>query len=280
MKAPSLTMRDCMWRFQGSGRSAACGATSLLSWTITALLLLPLTAVVVGCGDDGNPAGPGQATGPGITPGQVHTELLETIWTDLEMVKATKGEPDRTAEDLIVIAAVNRITDRYGLPRMDPSQVLECVEQGRQMARQDPVRLISDLLEGSEQEWWDRFSAEAGVDNAREVYLRHCELYGMPAAESTLGRALDIALSSAEFWCAHRDNQQPVYRNPYVPGTGEKSWKKFLRYAVSCVVDTASGVLAGGGTAAFGGGPVAGAVVGGIVGGLASHGADEVLFGD
>ncbi len=231
---------------------------------------------LTGCSDSDNIAGP-TSNDSEVTIGLVHTEVLDQIYADLDLAKAAKGQLDRSSKDTIVIGAVNKITDRYGVERMDPEEILNSVQRGRDMAQQDPVQLVSSLLSPAEQEWWDRFSIEAEVGNARLVYQQHCQLYGTPDYESTLGQLLDVGLSSAEFWGKYRGDQQPIYRNPYVPNQ-QKSWKNFLRFCVTVVVDGACGAAAAGGGTAVGG-PVGGAVAAGVVGGLASHGADDIIFG-
>jgi hypothetical protein len=157
---------------------------------------------------------------------------------------------------------------------MTPAEILGHVERGRQMARQDPVELMASVLGPDELIWWDRFASEATVPDAVGVYRKHCRLFGTPDPGSSLGLVLAVTLSSAEFWHRYRGDQAPVYRNPFVPP--DKSWKKFLRFAVSVVVDGAAGGTAGAGLLLN---PIAAGVVGGIVGGLASHGADNLLFG-
>lgn len=245
--------------------------------TILSLLALISAVSLTGCSDD-NITTPKPDNSPEVTIGQIHTEVLNQIYADMDLAKAAKGQLDRNFKDMVVINAVNKITDRYGVERMDPQEILASVERGRQMAQQDPVQLISGLLNPEEQEWWDRFSMEAEVGNAREIYRQHCQLYGTPEYGTMLGQILDVGLSSAEFWTDYRKDQKPIYQNPYVPDNMAKSWKKFLRFAVTVVVDGAAGGLAGAGGSAVGG-PIGGAVAAGVVGGLASHGADDILFG-
>lgn len=115
------------------------------------LFALTLAALLLGCGQHGNPTRPGMETGGQVTMGQIHNDLLESIYASLDVAKAATGRLDQTMKDAVAIEAVNGITDSYGLERMDQREILASIERGRMMARQDPVRMLSGLLDSSEQ---------------------------------------------------------------------------------------------------------------------------------
>jgi len=231
---------------------------------------LALVGQLAGCQRSQGPSGPDPAADPPPTIGGVHTEVLTEIYANLDGARAAQGPLDRAAKDATIIAAVNAITDRHGCERMSPEAILLHVERGRQLAQQDLIPMVADLLGPAEQVWWDRFSSEAELGDAREIYMQHCRRYGAPACDSQLGQILDLNLSSAEFWWAYRGDQKPSYQNPYLP-LARPSWReRLLRFSVGVLVDGVAGGLAG-----ASGGPVAA----GIIGGLASYGADSLLFG-
>jgi len=235
------------------------------------LACLVLAGLFMGCQQSRGPSGPDPSGEPPPTIGDVHTEVLTEIYAGLDRARAAKGRLDERAELAVVVAAVNAISDRYGSERMSPEAIMGHVEQGRQAAQQDLWAQMAELLGPAELQWWDRFSWEAELCDARAVYLEHCRLYGAPAPGSTLSQVVDIALSSADFWWDYRGEEQPVYSNPYLPQP-KPTWKqRLLRFGVNVLVDGVAGGLAGVG----GGGPVGA----GIVGGLASYGADTLLFG-
>lgn len=232
---------------------------------------LALSGLLIGCQQSRGPSGPAEVDSPPSI-GDVHTEVLVEIYAELGRARAAKGQLDEPAKAAAIIAAVNAVSDRHASARLSPETIHEHVEWGRRMAQQDVLAGVADLLTPTELEWWDRFSYEAELSDAREVYLRHCQHYGTPDPESSLGQFLAVCLSSADFWWRYRGEQVPIYRNPYLP-LPKPSWKdRVLRFSVGVVVDGVAGGLAGAG----GGGPVGA----GIVGGLASHGADSILFGD
>jgi len=204
-----------------------------------------------------------------VTAGQIHTEFLSELYSDKSYTTTEKN----LDTDHIAIETAKRICAKHGITPPADEVLLAAINEGRQKATQDPIQLVRQTLNQDEYLWWDRFASEAKMKNAETVYQNHCRLYGAPQAGSMLESVVDIALSSADFWDNYRGATPPKYHNPYVPM--EKSWKNFLRFAVSVVVDGTCGGLAGAGTGWSGPGA---AVVGGVVGGLASAGADNMLF--
>lgn len=234
-------------------------------------LALALVFSMVACDQNANSPVSPPSDDHSVTIGEVHTEILSAIYADLDPVKDQTLA--RQSREEMLVSSVNRISDKYGLDRLTPEEIFSYVEMGRQMAQQDPVLLIANALSPEEVLWWERFSWEATVQDAGKVYNQHVQLYGAPEPGSMLAQITDVALSSAKFWDDYRGDEEPIYRNPYIPTELKRGWKKnLLRFAVAVVVDGVSGGLAG-----AGGGGVVGA---GIVGGLASHGADDILFGE
>jgi len=200
-----------------------------------------------------------------VTAGEIHTEFLEALYAKGDFAKRAKSSQVSSAKE-----TANQILVKYGLDPMTDSEVEAALQRGRDMAQQDPVELVRGILSAEEMKWWDRFSFEAKLDDARKVYNKHCQTYGAPIKGSLLDYLTDVSLSSVDFWPEYRKNDTPKYHNPYVPSEMNKGWRGVLRFAVAVVVDGGSGALVSGG------GPVAS----GVVGGLASTGADHLIFGD
>ena len=200
-----------------------------------------------------------------VTAGEIHTEFLDALYAKGDFAKSEKSAQLSNAA-----TAANDILLRHGLTPLSDVEVEEHLQRGREMAQMDPVELIQSILSADEQVWWDRFSWEAKIYDARKVYNKHVRLYGAPAEGSTLSYLVDVGLSSAEFWSVYREKDIPVYRNPYVPDQTAKGWRGVLRFVVAVAVD------GGAGAASAAGGPI----VSGVVGGLASTGADHIIFGD
>jgi hypothetical protein len=198
--------------------------------------------------------------------GQIHTELLTLLHSAFEERRVSPK--DAVSNDLAAYAVANQLAAKYGVEPLTLEEVQRHLERGRQMARQDPVELVKVALSPAEFKWWYRFANEAEVYNARETYIKHCDLYGAPRDGSMLANIIDVSLSSAEFWIDRRGDQEPKY-GKNLPGIQKAWWKKLLRFATVVSVDAVGGGLAG-----SAGGPVAG----GIVGGLCSHAADDILF--
>ncbi|MBT4209950.1 MAG: hypothetical protein HOE19_03495 [Candidatus Komeilibacteria bacterium] len=198
---------------------------------------------------------------PTITAGEIHTEFLELLYAENDFAKREKSSQVSSAT-----TTANEILIRHGLKPMAEADVETELQRGREMAQMDPVQLIESILTPEELIWWDRFSWEAKVFDAKKVYRQHCNLYGAPTEGSMLSNLLDMSLSSAEFWDVYREKDIPTYQNPYIPMT--KSWRGVLRFVVAVVVD------GGAGAACAAGGPI----VSGVVGGLASAGADGMIF--
>ncbi len=232
-----------------------------------------LLVLYIGACSDYSPVSPRNNTN--VTIGEIHTELLQELYKNIDTEKNIKGSLSSYEKNYIIINTVNQMTSKYNIESFSDEDILTIVEWGREMAQQDPVQIVSNILKPDQLEWWDRFSSEAEIKNIHQVYKKHCTLYGQPNHDSMLGQVLDTTLSSADFWDKYRGNQEPVYHNSYIPKN--KSWRNVIRFCVTVVVDGAAGGLAGAGGSAIGG-PVGGAVAGGIVGGLASHGADDILF--
>ncbi len=229
--------------------------------TISILLLLGLGA----CSDTDNITNvPNDAPEQTLTAGEIHTELLEVVYAKGDFAKRDKSTRLSTAA-----TAANEILTRYGLEPMSDAEIETELQRGREMAQMDPVELIGTILTPDELAWWDRFSWEAKINDARKVYNKHCQLYGTPAKGGMLSNLLDVSLSSVEFWGPYREKDIPTYQNPHIDQM-QKGWRGVLRFIVAVVVDGASGALVSGG------GPVAS----GVVGGLASVGADDLIFGD
>jgi hypothetical protein len=209
-------------------------------------------------------------TEPGINSmsiGQIHNEFLSLLYAEFDTRRVSPK--DAVSKDLAAYEVANRLAAKYGLEPLTLEEVQQHLERGRQMARQDPVELVRFALGPEEFKWWYRFADEAEVDNARETYEKHCDLYGAPEAGSMLANIIDISLSSAEFWVERRGSQEPKY-GKNLPGIQKAWWKKLLRFATIVTADAVGGGLAGG----------TGGVVGAaIVGGLCSHAADDILFG-
>jgi hypothetical protein len=98
---------------------------------------------------------------------------------------------------------------------------------------------------------------------------------------------MSIVVSSAEFWLEYRGDEEPSFCPPAVaagskdfPQLVTMGWRqKLIRFAVNVCADAVAGGLAGAGAAGIAG-PATGFVSAAVVGGLASHGADNILFGD
>lgn len=191
---------------------------------------------------------------PIINTGAVHTEFLQRLLPRMRKVSSING-----GSTDICLAVANEIADKYGIRRFTRQEVEAAIQLGRSLASSKEFTL-EGILSGKELEWWDRYSREATPLTAREVYEKHCQLYGPPARGSLLEDAIDVALSSSEFWPAYHSKHGP---KPVSAGF----WKRVLRFTVAVGVDVTAGAMAGGGIGA------------GIVGGLASYGADCLLFG-
>lgn len=198
--------------------------------------------------------------------GQVHTELLTSLYSEFDARRVSSK--DAVDKDLTAYRVANQLAAKYGVEPLTLEEVRQHLERGRQMAQQDPVELVKFVLDPEEFKWWYRFANEAEVDNARETYEKHCDLYGAPEAGSMLANIIDVSLSSAEFWIERRGDQELTHEKG-LPGIQKAWWNKLLRFATLVGVDAVGGGLAG-----ASGGPIAG----GIVGGLCSHAADDILF--
>jgi hypothetical protein len=229
-----------------------------------------------------------------ITIGKIHTEVLEAIYEKLAAARNIDGKAEsndlaQKADCLdVCLDAVNEVNHKYGIEPLTYEAVRMHVELGEKLAiTKEEFDMREVLTTRRAQEWWDRYSLEATVETAREVYETHCQLYGPPRAGSALDNIMQIVLSSAEFWLDYRGDEEPSYL-PLALATGYKDypqlvttgWKeRLIRFAVNVCVDAVAGGLAGAGAGAITGGAGAG-VAAGVVGGLASHGADNILYGD
>ena len=200
-----------------------------------------------------------------VTAGEIHTEFLDALYAKGDFAKSEKSVQLSNAATI-----ANEIMLRHGLTPLSDTEIEESLQRGRDMAQMDPVELIQNILTPEEQVWWDRFSFEAKIHDARKVYNKHVRLYGAPTEGGTLSYLQDVGVASAEFWSIYREKDIPTYHNPYVPDQAAKSWRGVLRFVVAVVVD------GGAGAASAAGGPI----VSGVVGGLASTGADHIIFGD
>ncbi len=232
------------------------------------ILMLVASIVFVGCSQDDSISGVNIGADYDdrpVTAGEIHTEFLKTLYDKGDFAKCAKSTQVSNAA-----TTANEILTRHGLDPMSDTEIEAALQRGRDMAQMDPVKLIASILTTDEMEWWNRFSWEASVSDARKVYNKHCRLYGTPIQGSRLAYLLDVGMSSADFWPEYRKNDIPNYHNPYVPSESAKSWRGVLRFVVAVAVDGGSGALVSGG------GPIAS----GVVGGLASTGADHLIFGD
>ena len=230
-------------------------------------IILISTIIILGLGACSNISNPSdeintRTKSSEITIGAIHTEFLEKLYTD----NFTKLIKERRVEKSQVIA--NQILESHGFDPMTIEEIEYNINLGIKKAQMNPIKLIEDILNKEELNWWNRFSSEARVVNAHKIYIDHCYTYGTPTKGTVLSDLIDVSLSSAEFWNKYRKNDVLIYHNPYIPKS--KSWRNVIRFVVAVVVDGTAGGAAGSG---------AGPIVGGIVGGLASEGADNLLFG-
>ena len=188
------------------------------------------------------------------TPGEVHTKFLEDA-----RARLAKG----TESSVACLEAANEMLATYDYPPMTLKEVDKYIEKGKELARSVKEFTMTELLSGEELEWWDRFSTEATGYTTREVFEKHCELYGSPKQGSSLEVVTSIVISSAEFWAAEYagDDRQ------------NKNVTTLLRFCIGLCIDAFMGGLAMIPSGVFG------PIVGAIIGGLASWGADMVIFG-
>lgn len=238
------------------------------SLTLISMLTLLVAAIcMTGCDQTNDTTAPDITVEPLGTTGDYHDEFLLTL--HMEFDKAAKSKTlDKAARNQIAVDVTNGMLAKYGLPQMTTRQVMAEIDKGAYMAQTVKEFTMEGILFGDDLAWWDRYSFEAHPWDARKVYNRHCRLYGAPEPGSTLESVLTTVLSSCQIWSDRHPDAEP-----YVPcDATEKGWlKNLVRFVVAVGVDGAAGGLAG-----SAGGPIAG----GIVGGLASHGADDLLFGD
>ena len=203
------------------------------------------------------------------TTGDYHDEFLDTLHAAFDKAASKSGSLDKSAKSNITVEVTNQMLTKYGLAPMDPAEIRAQVQRGAEMATRTKEFTMEGILFGDELTWWNRYSMEAHPWDAKKVYNRHCRLYGAPEPGSTLESVITTVISSCRIW-----SQRHPEAEPYIPceDNGEKGWlKNLVRFVVAVGVDGAAGGLAG-----SAGGPIAG----GVVGGLASHGADDILFGD
>jgi len=248
------------------------------------LVVLACFLVIAACEKTGeNPVVPMQAN---ISPGKIHNELLENIFSSLETRAVDPAKlPVQDKFDIAYEEQV-RIAEKYGADAIPREDVEYYIEKGREYATMDPVMLAAKVLDEQEIQWFAAFMMNATALNARSVYDSLCRADGVPAPGSKLAQMLDIAVYSSEFWLRERKDAavscadisgwantigepgsytvEEILRQPW--------WKRILRFTTVVGVDAVSGILSGAG----GGGVIGGT----IIGGLASYGTDCLLWTD
>ena len=257
-------------------------------------IICVLSLFILACDRHSSLTPPVQKSVSDVTIGDVHTEFLEKLFSKYAKVKPGASGAIRSSQAARSLfldmchEAANETAEEYGSEPLTAEEVRTYIEMGEKLALTVTEFDMRQVLQNRRaQEWWDRYSMAATAETAREVYELHCATYGAPRPLSELDCLMSTVVSSAEFWVAHRGDEEPLLSPQTNAAKSMKDdlnlssagWKKrLLRFCVTVAVDGVSASLAGAGAGAVTGG-VGSAVVGGIVGGLASAGADNILFG-
>jgi hypothetical protein len=220
------------------------------------LLAVVVIALAVGaCSTDSGVTGGAPQRTPTETPGEIHNRFLETV-----SAHVAKGAPEAEA----CMAVANEMLTEYDCAQLTLEEVRAHIEYGRHLARTVSEFDMTEVLEGEELAWWDRYSREATILTARPVYESHCQRHGSPKKGGSLDVLLSVAVSSAEYWAAEHD----IYLNE------EKIPTSILRLCIQICVDALAAAIAAACSGPYG------IIIGPIVGGLASWGADYLLFSE
>jgi len=219
----------------------------------------------------------------GLTPGQLHNELLARFHADSGAALDAEARVD------VALRVSNEILSAYGEPAVTREQVIAWQELGRTLMREamkeGPLAIADRLLESEESRlWWRRFSARPLTDVAKEALrpevhpvqlgtrcplatlepVSRLAVADMPE-DPLLQEFVDIAVHSADYWSRRHQISATADSSEVSSEQRLTLGQKLFRHYCIATVDGVAGALVG-----VASGP-AGAVTGPIAGYLASE---------